>query len=114
MAKISTVGSALANIIGTLLLFYAFSVGSTDVSVVKDAKGQVFFCLKDAAAFGLSPVTRSIVFDTGACRSPEQAAAGRVAMINTDRPNLALLGLLLVVASSILSVIPVGIALRRS
>ena len=81
--------SAVSNLLGTFLLFFSFQATSTDFLLVITKDNRSALCVGSNAMFVMTP-TGGLGIGT---RCPDPKSGKPTAIVNTDQPVLATLGL---------------------
>jgi hypothetical protein len=93
----------LLNLVGALLIFFAFSFSSSAIDVYKTSSGTIFLSVNGQnSQVGLGGGS-GLTVNIGA--PPEQPISGRIALVNSSHPRFAWTGLVLIVISFIPSVL---------
>jgi hypothetical protein len=87
----------LSNLIGSVLLYYAFSLAPMDLRVVSDPRGGYAICTHTRAALVVTPGGG---FGLGA-DCPETGDANQAVTLTTNHPGYARIGITLIVLSAL-------------
>jgi hypothetical protein len=95
--KVIGITAILTNFIGTVLLYYAFSLAPMDLRVVSSPKGGYAICTHTRAALVVLP---SGGFGFGA-DCPETEDTNQAVTLRTNHPGYARIGIALIVFSAL-------------
>lgn len=98
------IGSAVLNVLGTLLLVFSFQATSSDFMLVTAKDGRAALCVGKAALFVLDQQGGLGV----GTKCPDWQTGSPAAVVNTEHPNFVVVAFFLIVAGFVLQVFSIN------